>query len=119
MSLDLSTRRAAAAIVFSCVGRIVFGEETTMLCKMVRDSFVQSSQIVLELANVNNVDSGGLGALVGLVLSARRVGGDVKLCGLPPKLRKLFRLTHLDSVIEVHADAESAIAAFSSRAAVA
>ncbi len=117
MSLQLYMTRAGAGVVISCHGRIVFGPETTSLSQTVRDTLTESPNVVLNLAAVTNVDSGGLGALVGLVLSARRIGGDLKLCGLTPKLRNLLRITRLEDVIEIRPDAESAIAAFSGRAA--
>ncbi len=119
MALEVQITDADAVQVVACRGRIVFGEETTLLCKTVRDLFAQTPAVVLDLGRVENADSGGLGALVGLVLSARRTGGDLKFCNLTPRMRQLLRVTRLDSVFDIYPDALSAVRAFLGHAAVA
>ena len=116
MSLDLKITRLDDVIVVSCCGRVVFGEETTRLCGTVRDLLPESPQIVLNVGAVKNVDSAGLGALVGLVTSARTLGGDIKLCDLSSKVQSLLQITRLDTVIQVFSSQEEAISAFRRRA---
>lgn len=117
--LELRITRSDRVIVVACTGRIVFGEETTTLCRTVRDLLTEQAQIALNLQGVDHVDSGGLGALVGLVLSARRTGGDVKLCNVVPRVRELLRITGLATAIDVCSSEETAVSAFRLRAAVA
>ena len=117
MSLDLETTRSDGVIVVSCCGRVVFGEETTGLCKTVRELLPENPQIVLNFRAVKNVDSGGLGALVGLVISARILGGDVKLCDLSSHVQSIFQITRLRTVIDVFTSQQEAISAFQRRAA--
>jgi len=112
MSLDLEITRSDGLTVVSCCGRIVFGEETTRLCKTVRDLLPEGPQIVLNLRAVEYVDSGGLGALVGLVNSARALGGDIKLCGLSSQVQSIFEIMRLPTVIEVFTGQQEAISAF-------
>jgi len=112
MNLTLQIDRAQDVIVIFCRGRIVFGEETTELCRSVRELLPQNPHIVLNLHAVQHIDSGGLGALVGLVLAARNLGGDVKLCEPSSRVHNLLRLTHLSSVIDVLATQEEAVAGF-------
>ena len=61
--------------VVDCHGRIVFGDESLMLRETVKDLLKTSKDMVINLADVNYIDSGGLGTLVGLYTSARGVGG--------------------------------------------
>jgi len=119
MELTLQIGRAHNVTVVSCRGRIVFGEETTELCRSVRDLLPENPRIVLNLRAVHHVDSGGLGALVGLVLSARSLGGDVKLCDPSSRVHNLLQLTRLMSVIEVLATEDEAVAGFRSYAVAA
>ena len=116
MPLDLEITRSDGVIVVSCCGRIVFGEETTRLCKTVRDLLPESPQIVLNLRAVKNVDSGGLGALVGLVISARILGGDLKLCNLSSQVQSVFKITRLGTAIDIFNSPQEAIPAFQRRA---
>jgi len=117
MSLDLKITRSDGVIVVSCCGRVVFGEETTRLCKTVRDLLPESPQVVLNLRAVKSVDSAGLGALLGLVVSARTLGGDVKLCEPSSNVQFLLQIMRLGSVIQVFASQEEAMSAFGRRAA--
>lgn len=116
MSLDLEITRSDGVIVVSCCGRVVFGEETTRLCRTVRDLLPESPRMVLNLRAVRNVDSGGLGALLGLVISARKLGGDVKLCDVSSTVQSLLQITRLDTVINVFASQQEAISDFQRRA---
>lgn len=66
--------------------------------------------LLLDLTEVNFVDSSGLGAIVSIWKSmdtSRRFA----LCGLRPSVERVFRLTRLDEIITVHATREDALAA--------
>jgi anti-sigma B factor antagonist len=61
-----------------------------------------SDHIVLDLSNVNFVDSSGLGAIVA---SKKQLpnGKKIDLAGLTPDVAKVFRLTRMDSVFKIYA----------------
>src|ERR1700680_1947163 len=62
MQLKLNTRKLDDGIVVvDCAGRIVFGEETTELRERVRALISEGSRVVLNLGEVNYIDSGGWG----------------------------------------------------------
>lgn len=69
-------------------------------------------RMVLDMGLVGFVDSSGVGALVGLMKSARERGGDLKLTGLSPDLRTILELTRLDRVFEIHPSADAAVRSF-------
>ena len=48
------------------------------------------------------IDSTGLGALVSIYKKCDEKGGSVKLKSLKPDVEKLFKLTRLDKVFEIH-----------------
>ena len=79
MQLKLSTRTVDGVTVVDCGGRIVFGDESALLRDTVKTLIGQNPQIVLNLAGVTYIDSGGLGTLVALYTTARNAGGAVKL----------------------------------------
>ena len=58
--------------------------------------------MVLQLAGVEQIDSEGLAALVGLFISARNRSGELKLADLSPKSRELLHVTRLDKVFGFH-----------------
>lgn len=69
-------------------------------------------RIVLALAGMDYIDSSGLGALVKVLKKSRLAGGDTKLTGLRPELRKVFELTRLDKIFDICPDVDAAVSQF-------
>jgi anti-sigma B factor antagonist len=113
MPLKMETRQADSVTIVSCSGRIVFGEESSVLRDFLKQILAASRQIVLNLSGVNYIDSGGLGTLVGVYSSARSAGADIKLTGLGQRLRDVLQITKLVTVFEVYDTEQQAIGAFS------
>lgn len=111
MQLRLESRPVGDVLVVQCHGRIVAGNEVFTLHSFVGDALSKYGDIVLELEHVEFVDSSGIGALVRLMQAARAKGGDVKLSGLPVKIRKALEMTGLVSQFEVYDTVEEAITA--------
>ena len=99
-------------IVVDCVGRIVFGEETAELRDRIKALISKDSRIVLNLADVTYIDSGGLGTLVSLYITARNTGGAVKLARLTQRVGDLLQITKLLTVFEVFPSDEEAVQSF-------
>src|ERR1700716_3081068 len=59
MQLRMSTRQVDGVLVVDCSGRVVFGEESATLRDTVKKLLAQSPKVVLNLREVNYIDSGG------------------------------------------------------------
>jgi len=112
MSLSITTSKIDEVIVVHLSGVIYFGEESASLRLHVKDLLDKSRQIVLDLAGVTHIDSGGLGSLVALFASARKVGGNIKLANLGNHPQEVLRITKLVTVFEIFERAEDAVASF-------
>ena len=112
MQLKLSTRTVDDILVVDCAGRIVFGEESAELRENVKKLIAQSGRIVLNLANVSYIDSGGLGTLVALYTTARNAGGSIKLANLTERVGDLLQVTKLLTVFEVFDSEKGALESF-------
>ena len=117
MQLRMSTRTLDGALVVDCSGRLVFGEESASLRDTVKKLVVQSPKVVLNMREVNYIDSGGLGTLVSLYTTARNAGGAVKLANLSQRVGDLLQVTKLLTIFEVFDDEEKAAKSFSKDAA--
>jgi anti-sigma B factor antagonist len=117
MQLKMSTRSIQGVLVVDCSGRIVFGEESAGLRDTVKKLVSQSPKVVLNLHEVNYVDSGGLGTLVSLYTTARNAGGAVKLARVNRRVGDLLQLTKLVTIFEVFDDEEAAAKSFERDAA--
>src|SRR6266567_641083 len=109
MQLRLESRPVGEVFVVQCVGRIVAGNEIFTLHSQVGDAIEKYGDVVLQLEHLEFIDSSGLGAFVRLTQAARAKGGDLKLSGVSPRIRKMLELTHLVSQFEIYDSIEEAI----------
>jgi anti-sigma B factor antagonist len=114
MQLRMSTRTLDGVMLVDCSGRIVFGEESATLRETVKKLVAKNANVVLNLSDVNFIDSGGLGTLVSLYTTARNAGGAVKLASLSQRVGDLLELTKLHTVFEVYDNEEEAAHSFKS-----
>jgi len=112
MQLKISSRTVDGILVVTCSGRIVFGEESSLLRDTVKAAIPQNKRIVLNLGEVNYIDSGGLGTLVALHTTASSAGGTIKLANLTKRVGALLQVTKLLTVFEVHDSEYEALEAF-------
>jgi|SRR5262252_6435472 len=117
MQLRMSTRTVDGILVIDCNGRIVFGEESASLRDSVKRLLGQSPKVVLNLREVNYIDSGGLGTLVSLYTTARSAGGALKLASLTQRVDDLLQVTKLVTIFEVFDNEQAAVQSFKSAAA--
>jgi anti-sigma B factor antagonist len=111
MQLRMESRPVGDVLVIQCHGRIVAGNEVLTLHSCVGDFVEKYGDVVLQLDDVEFVDSSGLGAMVRLMQGARSKGGDLKLSGVPEKIRKTLAMTNLLSQFESYDSVEEAITA--------
>ena len=113
MPLRLDSRPVGDIMVVQCSGRIIAGADVHSLQLLLGKILPQHHEVVLQLERVDFIDSSGLGALVRLVSTARSNGSDLKLCALPPQVRKTLEMTNLLSLFETYdTEAEAVVAAY-------
>jgi anti-sigma B factor antagonist len=117
MTLSLATQISGDIVVFVCHGRIVFGDEGAVFRERVRNALTGTPKIVIDLSSVDYIDSGGLGILVGLHISAKKRGGDIKLLSPNQRVQNVLSHTKLNTVFSTYRTLEEAVAAFSGRVA--
>ncbi len=112
MQLKLTTKVKDGVLVVDCIGRIVFGEESTLTRETVKKAIAENNRIVLNLGEISYIDSGGLGTLVGLRTSAQNAGGTIKLTNLTKRVGDLLQVTKLLTVFDVYNSEAEAVESF-------
>src|SRR5579862_2981787 len=113
MQLKLTKRTVDGILVIQCNGRIVFGEESALLRDEVKKAVTDGNKkIVLNLAEVNYIDSGGLGTLVSLHTTAHNGGVTIRLANLTKRVGDLLQVTKLLTVFAVYNSEYEALEAF-------
>jgi anti-anti-sigma factor len=69
-------------------------------------------RLVVDMADVDFVDSSGLGAIIGVLKAARQAGGDVRIARPTSQLQSILELTMLDRVLRPYETVEEALTGF-------
>ena len=111
---NVTNREIDGVSVVTLYGRIVFGEGSSIVRETVKSLIGEGKKkIVLDMKNIDYVDSSGLGALVSAHLSANTHGATMRLCNLGRKVSKALQLTRLTTVLQVYSTEAAAVASFS------
>lgn len=113
MSMKVNTRQVDGVTVMDLSGRITLGEGSVVLRDAVRDLLSKGSKKILaNLAEVNYIDSSGIGELVSAFTTVRNQGGELKLLNLTQKVHDLLQITKLYTVFDVRDNEATAIKSF-------
>jgi anti-sigma B factor antagonist len=113
MALTIASRIVDGVVVLDLSGRITLGEGSVQLRDAIRGLISKGDKnILLNLGDVNYIDSSGLGELVSAFTTAKNQQADVKLLNLTKKVHDLLQLTKLYTVFDIQDDEASAIASF-------
>ena len=110
--MDTKVRHVDGVTVLDLSGKITLGEASGKLRSAVQDALQGSKKILLNLADVNYIDSAGLGELVSAFTTVKNAGGELKLLNLTKKVRDLLVITKLLTVFDVKDNEQEAVKAF-------
>ncbi len=110
LRMQTATRHIGDVAVLDISGRITLGEGNVMLREVVRGLADKGyKKIVLNLGEVQYVDSSGIGELVKTHTTMRNQGGQLRLVNLNHRLSELLEMTRLAAVFDIERDEASAI----------
>jgi len=113
VSVKLNTRQVGDVTVVDVAGRITLGEGSSALRDALRDMINKNQKkILLNLGEVNYIDSSGIGELVSGFTTVTNSGGQLKLLNLNKRVKDLLQITKLYTVFDVHEDEAGAIRSF-------
>jgi anti-sigma B factor antagonist len=116
VKMQMGTRQIGDVTVLDISGRITLGEGNVALREIVRDLAEKGNKkIILNLVEVNYVDSSGLGELVKTHTTITNKGGELKLTNLNQRVHDLLKMTRLSAVFDIHTDEATAIKSFGGR----
>jgi anti-sigma B factor antagonist len=113
MSLDVSHREREGIELLDLKGRITVGPEATIFRETVEQIAVGSEpRVIVNLREVEYIDSTGLGAIVMCSTRMRKAGGAAKLIHLNRRNMELLVVTKIDTIFEVFEDETDAVNSF-------
>ena len=113
MTLRGTCRQIDDVAIVDFSGKITLGEGSATLRQTVRE-LVSAGQrkILLNLGDVDYIDSSGIGELVGAYTTVRGASGELKLMQLTKRVKDLIQITRLFTVFDVQSDEAAAIVSF-------
>jgi anti-sigma B factor antagonist len=113
MKMTASTRIVGGVTIVDLYGRIVLGEGSAGVRDLVRNLIKEGNKkILLNLRDVDYIDSSGLGELVSAFTSMRSQGGELKLLNLTKRVRALLQITKLLTVFDIADDEATSVKSF-------
>lgn len=111
--MTITERKSGNTTVLDVEGKILLGEGDALL-KRKMDELIErkETRILLNLAKVPYMDSGGLGEIVRSYTTVKRAGGELKLLNATKRISDLLTITKLITVFEVYEDESEAVKSF-------
>jgi anti-sigma B factor antagonist len=117
MPLGISDSQVESVTLLHLKGTLVAGSDTELLDSKMQELLKRGvTQILLDLGEVNYIDSSGIGALVRAYSSAQRENAALKLYRLTRRVHDVLQITRLSTVFEIFNDQGKAIASFREKA---
>ncbi len=95
-------------VVFRIKGDIDAYSSPNLKDKVAKEIGKGTKKIVLNLTNVDYIDSAGLGVLVALLKRVKKEQGILRISGLKPNILKIFQLTRLNQIFDIYNTEEEA-----------
>ena len=111
--MTINERKSGDVTVLDVDGKILLGEGDVQLKRKI-DELIErkETKLVLNLANVPYMDSGGLGEIVRSYTTVKRAGGELKLLNATKRISDLLTITKLITVFEVFETEADAVKSF-------
>jgi anti-sigma B factor antagonist len=111
--MKIDNRIVGDVHLLDCSGKITLGEGTMAIRNSVREVLKNGGKkIVLNLADVNYIDSSGIGELVSSFTTVTNQNGQLKLLNLTKKIHELLAITKLLTVFQTFEDEQAAVGSF-------
>jgi anti-sigma B factor antagonist len=111
--MTITERASGDVTILDVEGKILLGEGDVQLKRKI-DELIEGgkTKLVLNLAQVPYMDSGGLGEIVRSYTTVKRAGGELKLLNATKRISDLLTITKLITVFEMHEDEAASVASF-------
>jgi len=112
--LDVKERQAGDVTILDLSGAVRMGEGAVSLRNAIRGLADKGNKkILLNLADVKNIDSSGIGELIANYTTITRDGGQLKLLNLTEKIQNLLVITKLLTVFDSYDNEAEALNSYS------
>jgi len=111
--MTITERKSGDVTILVVEGKILLGEGDVQLKRKI-DELIErkETKLLLNLANVPYMDSGGLGEIVRSYTTVKRAGGELKLLNATKRISDLLTITKLITVFEIFEEEGEAVKSY-------
>jgi anti-sigma B factor antagonist len=110
--LDIQVRQKEGIAILDVNGRLAVGGASTLREKVTEEMAQGQNNVILNLKDVDYIDSTGLGTMVICYTTLSKAGGNLKLVHLNRRNIELLLLTKLSTVFQIFGDEQDAVNSF-------
>jgi anti-sigma B factor antagonist len=111
--MKMENRLQGQVVILSPMGKLMGGLPSEALHDRIHALIAGNTQrVVIDLQNIEWINSLGLGIVIAGLTSLRNAGGDLRLANANPKIKELLSRTKLLSVFQIYSSTDSAVASF-------
>jgi anti-sigma B factor antagonist len=115
MRMQMTERHVGTVTILDLVGKLTIDQDAQRLKDKINSLIHDGrTQVIINLAHVPYIDSGGLGQLVASYGSIAKAGGGMKLLHVNTKNHDLLSLTRLVTLFQTFDSEDAAVASFPS-----
>jgi anti-sigma B factor antagonist len=108
---DFTTPQGDQVVILTPTGRLDITTAWQFRLKLQDTISEQTPHILVNLSDVNFIDSSGLTSLVAGMRDTDKIEGSFRICKVHPEAKLVFEVTMMDSVFEIYETEEEALAA--------
>jgi len=106
--VDITTEKEGGVIFVALQAESLDASNTNEFKRTVATAVEPKAKVVLDLAQVQFIDSSGCGAILAFLRQLTTVGGDLKLCNVTKPVRSLFELVRMHRILDIYNNREEA-----------
>lgn len=110
--MNITTEKAGPVTFVSLQADSLDASNTPEFKKSVSSVIEPNARVVLDLSQVQFVDSSGCGAILAVLRQLTPAGGDLKLCGVTKPVRTLFELVRMHKILEIYNSRDEAVKSY-------
>lgn len=111
--MQFTAKEQQGVTVISLSGNVLGGPDANALNDQLRTLLdKKKTRVIIDLGDVQFINSSGLGMLIGGMSTMRKGGGELKLARASKKVQNLLEMTKLTTLFDVHETVKAAVGAF-------
>ena len=111
--MEIRTKTTQGATVLELKGKLIGNTDANTFRMSLREQLSKNvSKVVIDLEELEWLNSSGLGLLVEAAIKMRQAAGDIKLARANERVKNIFAITKLEQMFEIFSTVDDAIAAF-------